>query len=209
MLDINPSEKDKKDSQNFALVNEAEIASLTEVSQETYIKTFSLIIMAIFAAMAIFISILANYQSNIFKNKELILVDLETQLQSKELTGTAETIGRYSNGLKQIASLIKNRSIWSAIFSELQLVTPQDITLRNFLVEEKDGKTKIEGSASSYDSLSLFLAALGKSAKFSSVKLVSASMENSQGQTKIAFNAELIVISEKIKAKNILSGSNK
>lgn len=209
MLDINPSAKDRENSQNSALVNEAEIASLTQVSQESYIKIFCLIILAIFVIMAIWLFILANYKSNILKNKELILADLQSQLQSQELKNIAETTDRMSSGLKQIASLMKNRSIWSAAFGELQTVTPSDITLRNFLVEEKDGKAKIEGLASSYDNVSLFLAALTKSAKFSQVKLLSASAENSQGKTKIAFNAELIINEDEIKAKNILSGSNK
>lgn len=200
MLDISSKKEDKSPVNPAELVTESEISGLNQVDTAKIAGIFSYAILVIFVAMSIFVFALATSKNTQLKNKQSNYDNLANQLRSdKDLNQVNELAQKFDSGLGKISSLLVKRASWSVFLDEIQKVTPPDVIYKNISVSEKTYITSINGDAGSYNSVTLLLAALRNSNKFSNIKLISVSQ--TEGSLQVSFNIELEVVEKNLTLK--------
>lgn len=202
MLDISSSNKENKSSQNPAtLVTESEILGLNRIDTGKVIKIFAFIVLGMFVAMSIFLFAIGTSRETQFSNKESNYNNLLNQLNSdKELTSVDKLVQKFDNGFSKISGFITKRPMWSVFLQELQAVAPNDVIYKSVSVNEKTYITTINGETSSYNSVSLLLATMRGSNKFSNIKLISSSQVEGSTST-ISFSIETQIVTANLKSE--------
>lgn len=202
MLDISSSNKENKSSQNPAtLVTESEILGLNRIDTGKVIKIFAFIVLGMFVAMSIFLFAIGTSKETQFNNKESNYNNLLNQLNSdKELTSVDKLVQKFNNGFSKISGFLTARPMWSVFLQELQAVVPNDVIYKSVSVNEKTYITTINGETSSYNSVSLLLATMRDSNKFSNIKLISSSQVEGSTST-ISFTIETKIVTANLKSE--------
>ena len=123
---------------------------------------------------------------NTLKRVDEKLNNINGQLTSmKELNNDVET---YAGAVKNIQSALSGKKKWSALFKELNRVTPKDIVYTTLSVDEK-GKVQISGTTSSLGSLAKLMVALQNSTAFGSSVL--SNLSNQEGRVSFSLTSTL------------------
>lgn len=202
MLDISSNKGDSKNTDSESLITESEIVGINQTDKGKIIQVFTLAILAIFLLMTILVFALNSSRQTTLKNKISNYDDLNNQFKSnKELTATDQLAQQFESGLSKISSFISKKTSWSIFFTELQKITPADISYTNLSVNEKTLAANLSGEGSGFNSVSLLLASLRESDKISSPKLISTSLASGTSSNTI-FNIEFKVEDTKLIPSN-------
>lgn len=151
------------------------------------------IILAILVLVGTFLTYwLGVAKSSKLKTLESQLADLGSQLSAKEMKEAETKLNNLASQLSGLQKALREKTVWSKLFSELQSVTPKDVRYTNFSLAE-DGTVSLSGETNSYTSLAKFLVAMKGSDKFTDLKLSSSALQKKEQETKLTFAVSLKV----------------
>jgi len=126
--------------------------------------------------------------SNVLKKTEEQIGSVNTELSS--LKDLDQKTTAFSGAVKNIESVLSQKTRWSPIFKELERVTPKDIVCTSFSVEESKA-VLIEGYGPSLGSVAKLLAAFSGSKSFSNPVLTSVNVSDNKAHFSMTVTASL------------------
>ena len=164
-------------------------------SAENNKKIFSLIFSAFFILILIaVIAYGALFTINYLTKNEIAEANerlAEENAKLKNLEQVEKDVNEINAKLQKIASLQKDRVLWSQVLTDLNHDTPEQLVMDSFTVTTKDNKVTISGSAETRRDIAKLQEKLNSSNFFTNIAFNTSSFAESEGMYTFTMNGEL------------------
>lgn len=134
------------------------------------VGTFTLIVLILILVAAGGLYWFKTQKQAQLANKDKLVQELKAQLNTPELKAIDAQATRYSLGLKELATLMSGSTKYSEVFSRLDALTPNEIILNNFSINNK-GVIQISGQTDIMDNVATYVKSLQNAPELSEVIL--------------------------------------
>jgi len=123
-----------------------------DLEKEVLTKTASFLLGAFILTLVLMLGLGGWYLAakNTYKNLDSKVKDLDSQLAT--LSDLEQEYNAFSGAVNNIQNALNQKKKWPYVFAELSNITPKDVVINNFSVDES-GKAKIDATAPSLNSL--------------------------------------------------------
>lgn len=164
-------------------------------SAENNKKIFSLVFSAFFVLILIsIISYGALFAINYLTKNETAETNerlAEENAKLKNLEQVEKDVNEINAKLQKIASLQKDRTLWSQVLTDINHGTPEQLVMDSFAVTSKDKKVTINGSAETRRDIVKLQEKLNTSNFFTNIAFNTSSFTESEGMYTFTMNGEL------------------
>lgn len=182
-----------------------QILNIDQSQGVNLITLFSAIILGLFVIASAGTYLMKLSRESTLKNRQEAYNRLNTQLNSPELKKVNNQVISLTKGANKAKQILNDRFSFGLLLSSINNVIPNNIVFTSLQIDDKQ-KISISASADNDQTVSMFLAILDKSDKFSNANLSALSFANNG----VTFSITLDAKSDKFAGLHTetISGSN-
>ena len=182
--------------------------------EKNYLGIFSIIALFLVLISAVGIYIMKANKNSLLETRNTEANNFIQQLNTAPLDSLNKQIVDLQNGLTIFQTAMQGKIYYSKMFSELEKITPKNIRLTTFSMDENN-TVKMGGEANDFSSVAKFIKSLQNSSDFTAVQLVSSNVSelSESGKTTFTLTSKLntnalTVASENSSTSNSSTGTS-
>lgn len=151
---------------------------------------YTVILLVIIIIEIIFTGGFALLKKSQANSLEKQIVQAQNKLNSGELKDLNEKAERVQRAVNSLKSALGSKVYYSSFLSQIKSTALKNSRYTSISVDES-GSVRVDGVTKSYNDLAKLLVSLSKNSRFSSVKLVSSSVKETDKGSQITFSITL------------------
>lgn len=183
----------------------AQRQELSSIEQNSSLAAvFPALLVVIAAVMTGLVFFLGRAQETQLNRLDQVYQTSSAALESADAVAAIDQATGVANGLKILHASLDQQVLWSQVLKDTQQTTIADVRLQTLTIDERSN-LRLEGQASSYQTLASFLATLRGSTFVQRADLVSAALSDTKAGQRVQFALTAQLVTPKVTAAGALT----